>query len=97
MRWLRRDAGGVDPRITLVDRVGCHLCDEAAAVLDQVRATDRGADWVRVDVDSSPRLLEAYDDLVPVVLVDGEPIAQWTVTHAQVRAALRRRRRPTRR
>ncbi|WP_256841407.1 glutaredoxin family protein [Ornithinimicrobium cryptoxanthini] len=96
MRWLRRGAGETEPRVTLVDRVGCHLCDEAAAVLDQVRATERGADWVRVDVDSSPHLLEAYDDLVPVVLVDGEPIAQWTVTPAQVRAALRRRR-PTRR
>lgn len=97
MRWLRRGADGAEPRITLVDRVGCHLCDEAAAVLDQVRATHPGADWVRVDVDSSPRLLEAYDDLVPVVLVDGQPIAQWTVTQAQVLAALRRRRRPTHR
>lgn len=95
MRWLRRGPGDQRPRITLVDRAGCHLCDEAAAVLDRVSASRRGAGWVRVDVESSPELLEAYADLVPVVLVDGEPIAQWTVTQAQVLAALRRRRRPT--
>ena len=95
MRWLRRGAGDSGPRITLVDRAGCHLCDEAADVLDRVSATHRGAAWVRVDVESSPQLLEAYADLVPVVLVDDEPIAQWTVTQAQVLAALRRRR-PTR-
>lgn len=96
MRWLRRGTEDQVPRITLVDRAGCHLCDQAAAVLDQVRAAHRGADWVRVDVDSAPHLLEAYADLVPVVLVDGEPIAHWTVTPPQVLAALRRRRRPTR-
>lgn len=95
MRWLRRGAADNGPRITLVDRAGCHLCDEAADVLDRVSATHRGAAWRRVDVESSPQLLEAYADLVPVVLVDDEPIAQWTVTQAQVLAALRRRR-PTR-
>lgn len=94
MGWLRRAASepGV-PRITLIDRTDCHLCEQAVAVLDRVRATS-GAEWVRVDVDSSPELLQEYADLVPVVLVDDQQVGHWSVTEEQVLKALRRRRRP---
>lgn len=93
MGLLRRSAPG--PRITLLDRAGCHLCEQAATVIDQV-ATERGVDWVRTDIDGDPDLLARHAERVPVVLVDGHEIAHWHVTAAQLRSALRRRRRPPR-
>jgi hypothetical protein len=95
MAWWRRDAGQEPtpgPRVTLVDRTGCHLCDQAAVVLDRVTVRT-GDQWARVDVDSSPELLRLYDELVPVVLVDGRQISHYTVSEEQVLRALRRRHR----
>lgn len=92
MGWLRRsEPQDRRPRITLIDREGCHLCDQAASVIDRV-AQQRGVQWSRVEVDSSPELLHKYADLVPVVLVDGREVAHWVVTDEALTSALRRRR-----
>lgn len=93
MGLFRRVAPG--PRVTLLDRSGCHLCEQAAAVIEQV-ATERGVEWVRIDIDGDPELLAQHAERVPVVLVDGHEIAHWQVSAEQVHRALRRRRRPPR-
>lgn len=78
------------PRITLIDRMGCHLCDEAAAVIEAV-SERTGVGWTRIDVDTSPALLHKYTDLVPVVLVDGREVSHWSVTDKALTSALARR------
>ncbi|MCK0113687.1 glutaredoxin family protein [Ornithinimicrobium sp. F0845] len=91
MGWLWRGRSGTTtPQVTLIDREGCHLCEEAAAVI--ARVVERtGAVWDRVDVDSSPELLHKYADLVPVVLVDGREVAHWRVTDEALTSAINRR------
>jgi hypothetical protein len=81
-----RDAG--TPRIVLVGRVGCHLCDEAEAIISRV-ATETGATWVKVSVDDDPALLARWSDQVPVTLVDGRPHDFYRVSEARLRAALK--------
>lgn len=76
-----------DVRVLLVERAGCHLCEDAHRVLDAVSATS-GERWVSVDVDSAPDLQDAYGELVPVVLVDGAVAGYWRFDAAAVRAAL---------
>jgi len=75
------------PRIRLLGRGGCHLCDEARAVVDAV-ARETGEPFVELDVDDHPDLLDAYSDLVPVVFVDGVEQGYWRIDAARVRAAL---------
>ena len=82
-------AGG--PRITLIGRVGCQLCDDARDVVRSV-ASDTGVRWVERDVDSDPELAE-YSDRVPVLLIDGSEHAYWRVDEARLRAALAGQRR----
>jgi glutaredoxin len=78
-----------DHRVTLITRVGCHLCDDAAAALSQLRAElDFG--YEEVDVDSSEALRGAYGEHVPVILVDGREHGYWRVEPARLRAALAR-------
>lgn len=72
---------GTDVRVLLVERAGCHLCADAHAVLDAVTAAT-GVGWASVDVDSSPDLLDAYGELVPVVLVDGHERGHWRLDRA---------------
>ncbi len=76
-----------DPRIQLLGRRGCHLCDEARAVVERVAAR-AGEPYAEMDVDDHPHLLGAYGDLVPVVFVDGVEQGYWRIDASRLEAAL---------
>jgi glutaredoxin len=67
-----------EPRLGLVTRVGCHLCDEAKVAMDRIAAAT-GERWVEIDVDADAELEREYGDRVPVVLLDGEEHGYWRV------------------
>lgn len=75
------------PRVVLLGRRGCHLCEQARAVVDDV-CTVLGESWVERDVDDDPDLRSRYSDLVPVVQVDGDDVAHFQVSPAVLRRAL---------
>jgi glutaredoxin len=70
-------------RITLYGRDGCHLCDDARAVLDRV-----GEPYDLVDIESDDRLLARYLERIPVVAVDGEECFDFVVDEDALRRAL---------
>lgn len=74
-------------RITLYGREGCHLCDDARAVIARVCA-DLGESWVEVDIDSDEDLLDRFGEEIPVTFVDGRQHDFWRVDEARLRAAL---------
>jgi len=76
------------PRITLIGRSGCHLCDVARTVVERVCA-DLGVGWEERSVDDDPALARQYSDQVPVTLVDGAQHDFWRVSEERLRAALR--------
>jgi hypothetical protein len=80
------------PRLTLIGREGCHLCDEARAVVAVV-AAETGAGWEERDVDADPEWALEYGDRVPVLLLDGQEHAYWRVDETRLRAALAGQRR----
>ena len=53
--------------VTLYTRQGCHLCDEALAVLRRYGITPQ-----LVDIDADPALRKRYNVCVPVVEIDGK-------------------------
>ena len=71
------------PRVTLLTRADCHLCEDARAALRRVEAAS-GAAWTEVDVDSSDDLAYEYGDRVPVVLLDGKEHGYWRVEEARL-------------
>ena len=79
-------APGVN-RITLLGRPGCHLCDDARAVIERV-AGELGVGWEERDITVSPQDLREYWDKIPVTLVDGVQIDFWRVSETRLRAAL---------
>jgi glutaredoxin len=54
-------------KVVLYTRRGCHLCDEALAVLKRHGLAPR-----LVDIDADPALRDRYNECVPVVEVDGK-------------------------
>ncbi|GGN17935.1 thioredoxin family protein [Lentzea pudingi] len=73
--------------VTLMSRVSCHSCEEAAVEIERICA-DLGATWSVEDVDSDPELRAEYGDRVPVFLVDGAEHGYWKVEEDRLRAAL---------
>jgi hypothetical protein len=84
------DPHGADPspRVTLVTRAGCHLCEPAREVVARV-STELGIGWEELDVDSSDELRARWSHEVPVTLVDGRQHDFWRVDETRLRQALR--------
>jgi glutaredoxin len=77
----------VAARVTLYSRLGCHLCDDARAVIERVCA-ELGESYHEVDIDADEALQRRYGEEVPVTLVDGRQHDFWRVDETRLRTAL---------
>ena len=73
--------------ITLIGKPGCHLCDEARAVVVAV-AAETGHTWNELSILDDPLLADEYWEQIPVIKVDDRVIAFWRITAEQLRSAL---------
>jgi glutaredoxin len=73
--------------VVLYSRPGCHLCDEARAVIEAVR-TEVGFDLEEIDIESDDTLIRDYGLRIPVVAIDGEDLFEISVQAAALRAAV---------
>ena len=58
------------PHVIVYSRPGCHLCDEAKAVMQNAGCSD---DFTleEINIESDDELLRKYKYDIPVVLIDG--------------------------
>jgi hypothetical protein len=77
----------VIPRVLLVGKPGCHLCEDARTVVAQVCA-ELGVTWEEASILDDPVLADLYWEQIPVTLVDGQVLDVWRVDPARLRAAL---------
>jgi Glutaredoxin-like domain (DUF836) len=78
-----------EPRITLLGKPGCHLCDDARVVIMRV-AQELGIGWQELDITEDPELQTKWWDQIPVTLVDGVQHDYWRVDESRLRQALTR-------
>ncbi|MGI8762219.1 MAG: glutaredoxin family protein [Jatrophihabitantaceae bacterium] len=76
-------------QVTLITRVGCHLCQEAEQVLRRLSG-ELGFGYAELDVDSDAARRAEYSDRVPVILIDGREHGYWRVEDARFRTAIAR-------
>ena len=77
------------PTVTLYGKPGCHLCDEARAVVLELRARRR-FDLEEVDVSVDPGLHRLYGERIPVLALDGEELFEYFVDAGVLDARLGR-------
>ena len=84
----------VDVALTLVGKPGCHLCDDARAVVQQVLADlerDPAAPAVslsEVSILDDAELHERFVEEIPVLLIDGRVHNYWRIDPVRLRRAL---------
>ena len=78
--------------LTLIAKPGCHLCDDARAVVDRVLGElDRdgvGVQLIERDILDEPALAEQYADDIPVVLIDERMHDRWRIDPERLRSDL---------
>ena len=75
--------------LTLIGKPGCHLCDDARAVVDEVLADfGESVSLTELSILDDAALLEQYVEEIPVLLIDGRVHNIWRVDPARLRSAL---------
>jgi hypothetical protein len=80
--------------LTLIGKPGCHLCDDARAVVTTVVAelsAEPGAPTVTVEERSildDPDLHERFVEDIPVVMINGLVHNYWRIDPVRLRTAL---------
>jgi len=73
------------PRPVLYVRRGCHLCEEAGVLLDNMLGSDG---WDAVDIEADDDLLVRYAHRIPVLNIDGEDRLELIITRPDLEEAL---------
>jgi glutaredoxin len=74
-------------RVRILTKPGCHLCDDARAVIEAVCA-ELEESFDEVDITTEQALMDEYGEQIPVTFVDGEQHDFWRVDAGRLRAAL---------
>ena len=82
------------PRLSLLTKPGCHLCDDARTALDAVLAEPEFAaldlSYVETNILDDAALRDEYAEEIPVVLIDDRVHSIWRVEPDRLRTALRK-------
>ncbi|MDX1644158.1 MAG: glutaredoxin family protein, partial [Thermoanaerobaculia bacterium] len=78
------------PRLVVLSRPSCHLCDEMCAVLDR-HLPRWELEYEVVDVDSDSELRRRYGMVIPVLLWNGHEVARIRLSSRRLEAIARRR------
>jgi glutaredoxin len=73
--------------LRLYGRAWCHLCEDLRAGLEPI-AAEFGVAIEWIDIDTDPALEALYDELVPVLVLDGVELCHYRLDEARVRGAL---------
>jgi hypothetical protein len=72
-------------RPTLYVRTGCHLCEDASVLLDEMIGADA---YDAVDIEADDDLLVRYAHRIPVLAIDGEDRLELVITRPDLEDVL---------
>jgi hypothetical protein len=76
------------PRVTLYARPDCHLCDEARAGLESLRAEGIAFEIDEIDIESDDELHARFLERIPVIELDGEIVGELWLDADELRSRL---------
>ena len=74
-------------KLTLYAKPGCHLCEEARAVVEEVR-TRHEFELEEVDITRDPALEARYRERIPVVSIDGQEALELVIEATELECCL---------
>ena len=75
-------------RIDIYTRPGCHLCDDAKAVIEQYRSA-YAMELQSINVETDPELESRYGNDIPVVWINGREAFRHRVDRSELERKLK--------
>lgn len=78
---------GEKPTVTLFTRKGCHLCDKAKEVIEDLQSKIN-FNYEECDIETKDEWTENYGLMIPVVLINGKEIQYGQIDRTTLSNAL---------
>jgi glutaredoxin len=78
----------IQPKVTFYTKMGCHLCDEARDMLDEI-AEQVPFNLREIDIRGNPALFDLYRYRIPVILIDDKVAAEGRIEYSKLARAFR--------
>ena len=76
--------------VEMMGKPGCHLCDDARAIVRTVLDDFPETEFVEHNILDDAEMFETMKDDIPIVVVNGRRHATWRVDAKEFRAAVER-------
>ena len=78
-------------QLTLIGKPGCHLCDDAEVVINDVLADFKGpVSLTKENILEDDALFARYSEEIPVLLINGKVHNYWLIDPIRFREALQK-------
>ena len=74
------------PKVTFYTKAGCHLCEEARDMLDDIAALT-AYELTEIDIRSDLTLFETYRYRIPVVMIDETIVVEGRIEYRDLARA----------
>jgi glutaredoxin len=78
-------------RVTLYSKPGCHLCEDARTLLDELQP-EFAFDVTEIDIRTDAEVFTRYRHEIPVVVLDGVEVARGLIDERVLLQAFEKRR-----
>ena len=75
-----------EPKVTLYTKAGCHLCEEAREMLDDIAAQTE-FELTEIDIRSNPNIFEEYRYRIPVIIIDATTVVEGRIAYSDLARA----------
>ena len=73
-------------QVTFYTKAGCHLCEEARDMLDDI-AAETEYELTEIDIRSDPAIFEQYRYRIPVIIINGETLLEGRIEYRDLAKA----------
>lgn len=70
-------------KVTFYTKAGCHLCDEARDMLDEI-ASQTSYELTEIDIRRDPESFERYRYRIPVIMINETLVAEGRVEYSEL-------------
>ena len=74
------------PQVIFYTKAGCHLCEEARDMLDDI-AAEIMYNLSEIDIRSDPAIFEEYRYRIPVIIINGETLLEGRIEYRDLASA----------
>jgi glutaredoxin len=76
------------PQVIFYTKAGCHLCEEARDMLDDI-AAETAYELTEIDIRNDADIFEQYRYRIPVIIINDETILEGRIAYRELARAFR--------